>query len=127
MFGPGTIWILIPLLALLVGAFTEWLNFKSKQKELGTSAHELEKTVRTLEQALEKSEAERRRVVQRLENVEAIVTSEAWDALHGGEDAALSARGTPEPLLDKTSEDSTPGASDAARAAQMARRLNGSS
>lgn len=127
MFGPGTIWILIPLLAILMGGFISWLDFKSKQKELGTSTHELEKTVEALERALKKSEADRQCVVQRLQNVEAIVTSEAWDALHGGEDSALSARGASEPLLDKTSEDSTPGASDAARAAQMARRLNGSS
>ncbi len=79
------IWVLIPLSAILLGFFTEWLKFKSKQEKLGTSAHELEETVERLEAALEGSEKEREALMRRLQNLETIVTSEDWDVLHGAE------------------------------------------
>ena len=41
-------WVLIPIVAILVGAFSEWLKFKGKQAKLGTSTHELEQTVASL-------------------------------------------------------------------------------
>ena len=75
------IWVLIPLAAILMGGFKEWLKFKAKQEKLGTSTHELEATVERLTEALEASEAEREAVERRLQNLETIVTSQAWDAL----------------------------------------------
>ncbi len=68
-------WVLIPIVAILVGAFTEWLSFKEKQAKLGTSTSELEKTVAVQQQALEAAQ-------RRIENLEAIVTSQVWDVLH---------------------------------------------
>ena len=83
------IWILIPLTAIGLGGFKEWLKFKSKQDRLGHSTHELEGTVSTLSEALADSEAERKRLTERLQNLETIVTSQAWDALHEGEPLTL--------------------------------------
>lgn len=69
---------MIPITALLVGGLKMWLDFKSKQDQIGTSTHELEDAVQQLE-------AEREKLVRRIENLEAIVTSEEWDALPEGE------------------------------------------
>jgi peptidoglycan hydrolase CwlO-like protein len=80
------LWILIPLAGIALGGFSEWLKFKSKQERLGASTHELEGTVADLREALEDSEAKRRRLTERVQNLETIVTSEAWDALHEGEE-----------------------------------------
>ena len=46
-------WVLIPIAAILVGAFSEWLDFKKKQAKLGSSTKELENTVAEQQQALE--------------------------------------------------------------------------
>jgi peptidoglycan hydrolase CwlO-like protein len=74
-------WIWIPIVAILAGTFKEWMQFKSKQDRLGDSTHDLKETVRTLHEALDESEKERRRLTERMQNVETIVTSQAWDAL----------------------------------------------
>ncbi len=127
------IWILIPLTAILMGGFKEWLKFKSKQDRLGTSARALEDEVGALKKALKESEAERQSVQRRLENLETIVTSEAWDALSDGgarsyengtrdDGAALNGSATP-PLSLPDDEPAPEQPSQAERAAQMARRL----
>ena len=71
----ANLWILIPLFALLVGAFSEWLKFKEKQNKLGASTHELEATLTDQQQALEAAQ-------RRIQNLEAIVTSQMWDVVH---------------------------------------------
>ncbi len=76
-------WVLIPLAAIAVGAFKEWLKFKAKQDRLGTSAAELERAVEGLREDLKQSEDSRQRLVQRLQNLETIVTTEMWDVVHG--------------------------------------------
>ncbi len=76
------IWVLIPIVAILVGGFSEWLKFKEKQSKLGTSAHELEKTVAVLQGALAQVEQRAQTLVERVQNLETIVTSQTWDALH---------------------------------------------
>ena len=101
------IWILIPLTAILMGGFKEWLKFKSKQDKLGTSTHELEGTVRELLEALERSEKQRAALTRRLENLETIVTSETWDALHVGasRNGAPPEAARPEPALSSLIDD----------------------
>lgn len=108
-------WILIPVLAILVGAFKEWLKFKEKQRQLGSSADELEKTVKAQQKELEAAQ-------RRLQNLEAIVTSQMWDVVH---DDALppseEERALAQARVDLAfPEDDT---SDAERAARLARRL----
>ncbi len=84
MFGPY-LWILIPLLipifGIIAGAFTEWLKFKEKQNQLGTSTSKLEGEVKKLLKAVEQSEARQTALVERIQNLETIVTSAEWDAL----------------------------------------------
>lgn len=76
-------WILIPLAGILAGAFKEWLQFKQTQNQLGTSTEKLEKKVNVLEKALENSEAQSALLVERIQNLETIVTSQEWDTLDG--------------------------------------------
>jgi chromosome segregation ATPase len=73
------LWILIPLAALAVGAFEQWLKFRAKQEKLGTSTKQLEGVVEDLTERLQESEATRARLEQRIENLETIVTSVDWD------------------------------------------------
>ena len=77
--GPDTIWILIPVAAIAAGAFREWVKFKSKQREIGSSADELEQVVSALEAKLHDQQAALER---RIANLETIVTSQTWDTLH---------------------------------------------
>lgn len=83
-FGPFS-WVLISLLAILMGAlmgaFSEWLKFKTKQQKLGTSTRGLEDQVVQLERVLQAARADRDALAWRLENIETIA-SQAWDALH---------------------------------------------
>ena len=74
-------WILIPLAAIFVGGFKEWLKFKEKQLQLGESTEHLEAKVEELLKALENSEADKESLLKRVQNLETIVTSQVWDVL----------------------------------------------
>ncbi len=78
------LWILIPLAAIAVGAFEQWLKFKAKQDKLGTSTAQLEGVVDDLKNQLEESEATRERLEQRIQNLETIVTTQMWDVVQSG-------------------------------------------
>ena len=111
------IWVLIPLAAIMVGAFSEWLKFKEKQVKLGTSTNELERLVAAQEQALEAAQ-------RRIRNLEAIVTSQVWDLMS---DEALP-KAERQRALDQARLHLEPPAaepSDAERVAQIAQRLRG--
>jgi hypothetical protein len=75
MFSSGAIWILIPIVAILAGTFKEWMQFKAKQRELGASTDELDREVAALRKVNEALQ-------ERVQNLEAIVVSQTWDALH---------------------------------------------
>jgi hypothetical protein len=108
------VWVLIPLAGILVGAFREWLKFKEKQHKLGDSAHELEATVAALSEKLAASE-------RRIQNLEAIVTSQMWDAIH---DDGLTAPERDRAFAEaRASLDVPEEEPDAERVAKMARRL----
>lgn len=118
------IWVLIPLAAILMGGFQQWLRFRQTQQKLGTSTHELEREVDRMKQALAASEAERQALVGRLQNLETIVTSQMWDVVH---DASLPEADRTHALDEARARLSLPEAededSDAARAARLAKRL----
>ncbi|MFQ5569163.1 MAG: hypothetical protein ACE5G0_05785 [Rhodothermales bacterium] len=107
-------WILIPIIAILVGAFKEWLKFKAKQQQLGSSTRELEQIVARQQEALDTAQ-------RRLQNLEAIVTSQVWDVVHDDT--------VPEPEKERVLAgtrivlDSPEEPSDTERAARLARRL----
>lgn len=113
------IWVLIPLAAIMVGAFKEWLKFKEKQDRLGASTGELENTVSALEAELEASEKQRKALERRIQNLETIVTSQAWDALHSADRSEqMQIDGGPLSLPENEEE-----GTDEERAARLARRL----
>lgn len=73
-------WVLIPIVAILAGVIQDWLKVRAKQKTLGASTSELEREVTALQK-------ERGVILDRLQNLEAIVVSQTWDAVN---DRALS-------------------------------------
>ncbi len=68
------IWVLIPIFGILAGMFKEWLKFREKQNQLGNSTENLEKLFSEFRQR-EKA------LVDRIENLEAIVVSQTWDVV----------------------------------------------
>ena len=112
------IWVLIPLTAILMGGFKEWLKFKQKQDKLGASTDELEEEIRGLEKTLHERDERQQALERRIQNLETIVTSEAWDALVDGEPSPHMA----DPLtLERPEQEEDL----AARTEQIARRLRG--
>jgi len=69
------IWVLIPVTAIVMKTVREWLRFKATQRQLGASTGELEREVDGLKR-------EREAILDRLQNLEAIVVSQTWDVLH---------------------------------------------
>ena len=72
----GMVWVLIPIVAMLVGAYSEWQKFKAKQQNISVSTSEIEV-------ALEKMTEQNANLIKRVQNLEAIVTSQTWDELDG--------------------------------------------
>lgn len=74
-------WVLIPLAGIMAGMWSEWLKFKDKQARLGSTAESLEASFETLSGKLE---AQNKALVERIQNLEAIVTSADWDRISPG-------------------------------------------
>jgi len=87
-------WILIPLAAILAGAWTEWLKFKEKQANLGASTESLEASFEELSRNLA---AQNESLIKRIQNLEAIVTSADWDRITA--DETLKSLPEPEPEI----------------------------
>jgi len=68
----GMAWVLIPIVAMLFAAYSEWLKFKAKQQNISASTSEIEN-------ALEKMTDQNANLIKRVQNLEAIVTSQTWD------------------------------------------------
>ncbi len=136
----------IPILAILASVVKEWLNMRAKQvaparaRELeqklekmlqraGLQIRELEKSRKELEEKLEGLEITNHEYAQRLENLEAVVVSQAWAALHDKNRKP----DLPEPeehdeiVLTRPHEVSepTPEELNRQRAARLARRIGG--
>lgn len=116
-------WVLIPIAGILAGMFREWLKFKTKQRDLGASTHELEKEVAALKKAL--AQARPDDLVERIQNLEAIVASQTWDALHDKRlspaERELKVASTARRELKAPEADTA----NQARVEQLARRLQG--
>ena len=104
-------WVLIPLAGIMAGMWSEWLKFKEKQARLGSTAESLESS---FEELSGKLEAQNRALVERIQNLEAIVTSADWDRI-----SPLAALPEPEPdiLLPDPEEENRE------EAAKLAQRL----
>jgi hypothetical protein len=70
----------VPILAILSGFARQWLTVRTQQRALGASNQELEQKVERLERI-------NGEYAQRIENLEAIVVSQTWNAI---QDSALS-------------------------------------
>src|SRR5436305_1279028 len=96
------IWVLIPITAILAGTFKEWVKFKATQRQLGASTDELEREMAAMRQLNEVLQ-------ERVQNLEAIVVSQTWDALHDhGLAPAERERDPPRPRASRVRERATP-------------------
>jgi len=115
---------LIPIVAILAWAIVE----ASKNLSKGGLSQKAEAVLRALGDQLDEAEAERARLRQRIENLEAIVTSETYELEREARRALprpgqeLAEGGGPPPLAieEHGAEDD-----DEARAARLARRVRG--
>lgn len=69
--------LLIPILAIVLGAWKEYYRFQAEQRRLGASSREMEEEIEALRE-------DREALVRRVQNLEAVVTSRLWDAAREG-------------------------------------------
>ena len=108
------IWVLIPIVAILSGVLKTWV----RQRALGASNVELEREVAEMRR-------ERTSLLERLQNLEAIVVSQTWEVLH---DRTLPAPDREHLAANAAHREFGPvatGPTDAQRAGQLAQRLRG--
>ena len=105
-------WVyLIPIVAILVGGFTEWLKFKEKQLKLGSTTDSLSGELDELLDRLNATESENLAMNVRIKNLEAIVTTQMWDD-------SIAAKPSRESLLELDDEPT-----DEEKAKALARRI----
>jgi len=111
------IWVLIPIAAIAMKAFRSWLQFQATQRQIGASTNDLEREVAGLRRTNET-------VLERLQNLEAIVVSQTWDALHApGLSPVERDLKVASAVRREIKED--PAAANQQRAEQLAQRLQG--
>jgi len=75
----GELWVLIPMAAIVAGSLSKvaktWMRLKAQQQLLGASNRELEQEMTDLRK-------DRQTILARLENLEAIVVSQTWEAVN---------------------------------------------
>jgi len=109
-------WVLIPVVAILAGVLKDWLKIRTRQRDLGASNREME-------QEIDEIRRERSTLLQRLENLEAIVVSQTWDAVH---DHSLPPADKEHRVASAVRREIDPAAPDfQQRAEQLARRIQG--
>ena len=112
----------IPILGILLAGYKEWLEFKSRHQELGSSTRKVEERLQSLHDRLTAVEQERDALQERVQNLETIVTSEAWITEHEATDAPLDAAEADGLSLPPDRESSE---GEAEHTAEIARRLRG--
>lgn len=115
----------IPILGILLAGYKEWLKFKAKHQELGTSTREVEGLLQSLRERLDRVEEERDALQKRVQNLETIVTSEAWIAQHDDTADLPSLNAAEEGELELPADSDPESWDDAERTAEIARRLRG--
>lgn len=111
-------WVLIPIVAILSGVLKTWVKVKTQQRVLGASNKELEQDVAVLRK-------DRDLLLNRLENLEAIVVSQTWNAVH---DPSLPPAEREQRVASTVRREVAPvpaAPSNQQRAEQLARRLQG--
>jgi predicted nuclease with TOPRIM domain len=113
----------IPILGIGLAGYQEWLKFRAKQQELGASTQDVEETVQALRDRLQRVEEERDALEQRVQNLETIVTSETWDALHDGSPDPSSLPEASDPVEFESPSHRSDSSSTEEQAQALARRL----
>ncbi|WP_103018876.1 hypothetical protein [Salinibacter altiplanensis] len=114
----------IPILGIALAGYKEWLTFKTKHRELGSSTRVVEDRIDGLEDRLARLEEEREALQERVQNLETIVTSEAWIAEHDESTDLSPLSDAADGRLEPPNGDGTM-PSDAEHTAELARRLRG--
>jgi hypothetical protein len=109
--------LIISLVGIAFAGYKEWLKFRAKQNEIGPPSDVAEQ-VRALRERLNEVERERDALRSRVENLETIVTSEAWDRLQTPSGNTDAVEHSPHSIELPASESSS-----ADRAEALARRL----
>lgn len=113
----------VAMLGILLAGYKEWLAYKAEHEGVSPSTRALEDWLRALQDRVDELEAERASLQDRVQNLETIITSEAWVVQHD-EAGALSPPDEDERDGRLPSTDSTASASNgAAQVADLARRL----
>jgi hypothetical protein len=110
------LWILIPLAAIALAGFAEWLKFKRHTASIGASTEELAASTEALKQEIQDLRQEKQQLVQRLQNLEAIVTSEVWDTIGSDPNLAATSLSEMQPPEEESDEE---------KVARISRRLRG--
>ncbi len=106
---------LLILMGIIIFGTRKTAEYKELQKTLGKKSSELDSDTKALWKALKVSESEKEKILERLQNLEAIVTSEAYEAIQSGEEK--------EKIQLHLDEEETEEASDADKAAKIAKRM----
>lgn len=84
--GMGMVSLLI-LMGIIIFGTRKTSEYKELEKTLGRKAKDHDLNAKELWKALKASEEEKGKILERLQNLEAIVTSEAYESIKSGEDA----------------------------------------
>ncbi len=106
---------LVLFMGILIFGIKRSSEFKEQAKIIDKKARYLDSDTKALWKALKESEAEKENILERLQNLEAIVTSEAYEAIKSGEE--------PENIRLHLEEEETEETSDADKAATIAKRV----
>jgi hypothetical protein len=112
------IWVLIPVTAILAGTWKEVMKFKATQRQLGASTDELEREVTEVRKLNET-------LLERVQNLEAIVVSQTWNALNDHGLAPAERELKVASVAHRELKAPDPTAANQQRAEQLARRLQG--
>lgn len=102
-------------MGILIFGVKKTSEFKAQEKILDKKAKNLESDSRELWEVLKRSEEEKMQILDRLQNLEAIVTSEAYEAIQSGEDE--------ETVKLHLDEEETKDLNDSDKAAKIAKRV----
>lgn len=103
------------LMGIIIFGTRKTNEMKTLEKQMGQNNDGLEERISELQIALRDSEIEKANIMQRLQNLEAIVTSEAWDSIKSGEEAGR--------VHLHLEEEAPNEPDDAEKAAKMAKRV----
>ena len=114
MEGPFIVAIVAIVMGVIYAGYEQWLKHQGDREAEGVAAHEWEAMLDEMRQELADRKEREAELQRRIQNLEAIMTSEAWDELGDG---------TSHATLSLPEDERTASDTDADRAEKIARRL----